>query len=84
MENRRQIVMQRKAEEERTRQQEHERKAKEEAERRKRERDEQGEKRPLKSATAGVSLKKVRKLEVIRPDWSDFCARTKRSQRNVS
>lgn len=61
MENRRQIAMQRKAEEERVRQQEQERKVKDDIERRKRDRDEQGEKKTLKSAATGVSSKKVRK-----------------------
>lgn len=61
--------MQRKAEEEKIKQQEQERKIKDEAERRKREREEQVEKKPLKSATAGGSLKKVRRLDLIWLIW---------------
>lgn len=52
MDNRRQLAIQRKAEEEKARSQEEERKLKEEGERRKRERDETTEKRPLKTAVA--------------------------------
>jgi hypothetical protein len=48
MENRRQIVLQKKAEEERAKVLDEERKIREEAERRKRDRDEQTDKRPLK------------------------------------
>ena len=52
MENRRQLAMQRKAEEEKARAQEEERKIKEDTERRKREREEHTDKRPLRSTTA--------------------------------
>ena len=52
MENRRQLAMQRKADEEKARAQEEERKIKEAAERCKREREEQTDKRPLRSTTA--------------------------------
>ncbi|KAI0374205.1 hypothetical protein BV20DRAFT_961307 [Pilatotrama ljubarskyi] len=52
MENRRQLAMQRKADEEKARALEEERKIKEEAERRKREREEHTDKRPLRSTTA--------------------------------
>lgn len=48
MENRRQLALQRKAEEEKSKSQEQERKLKDEAERRKREREENTDKRPLK------------------------------------
>lgn len=48
MENRRQLAIQRKAEEEKTRIMEQEKKIKEENERRKREREEHTDKRPLK------------------------------------
>ena len=57
MENRRQLAMQRKADEEKARAQEEERKIKEEAERRKREREEYTDKRPLRSATAAATKK---------------------------
>ena len=50
MESRRQLAIQRKAEEEKVRIQEEERKMKEEGERRKREREEYTDKRPLKIA----------------------------------
>jgi len=50
MENRRQLAIQRKAEEEKAKKQEEEKKLKEEGERRKRERDEHTDKRPLKIA----------------------------------
>jgi hypothetical protein len=50
MESRRQLAIQRKAEEEKAKVQEEERKRKEEAERRKREREEHTDKRPLKIA----------------------------------
>lgn len=56
MENRRQLAIQRKAEEEKARTQEQERKLKEEGERRKREREENTDKRPLKP----TGSKKVR------------------------
>jgi len=55
MENRRQMALQRKAEEEKSKAMEQERKMKEEGQRRKREREEHTDKRPLKSA-----VKKVR------------------------
>lgn len=48
MDNRRQLAIQRKVEEEKARTQEQERKLKEEGERRKREREENTDKRPLK------------------------------------
>ena len=58
MENRRQLALQRKAEEEKTRALEEERKIKEEAERRKREREEPTDKRPLRGTT--TAAKKVK------------------------
>lgn len=61
MENRRQLAMQRKAEEEKSRAQEQERKLKEEGERRKREREEHTDKRPLKAP----SNKKVQVYNII-------------------
>jgi len=54
MENRRQLAIQRKAEEEKARTQEEERKLKEEGERRKREREENTDKRPLKMIPSKV------------------------------
>jgi hypothetical protein len=54
MENRRQMALQRKAEEEKARAMELDRRLKEEGERRKREREEHTDKRPLKSASKKV------------------------------
>jgi hypothetical protein len=56
MENRRQLAIQRKAEEEKARTQEQERKLKEEGERRKREREENTDKRPLKVTGGGKKV----------------------------
>ncbi len=55
MENRRQLVLQKKAEEEKARAVEQEKRLKEEAERRKREREEHTDKRPLKPTVKKVS-----------------------------
>lgn len=57
MENRRQLALQRKADEERVRTQDQEKKMREEGERRKREREENTDKRPLK--VPGSGAKKV-------------------------
>ncbi|RDB29549.1 hypothetical protein Hypma_015535 [Hypsizygus marmoreus] len=64
MENRRQVAIQRKAEEERTRAQEQERKLKEEGERRKREREENTDKRPLKVAPGKKDEDNTKKRKV--------------------
>jgi hypothetical protein len=56
MENRRQLAIQRKAEEEKVRAAEQERKIKEEGERRKREREELTDKRPLKLPVKKVCI----------------------------
>jgi hypothetical protein len=56
MENRRQLVIQRKAEEEKSKAMEEGKKIKENGERRKRERDETTDKRPLKVGTKKVGI----------------------------
>lgn len=58
MESRRQLAIQRKADEEKAKALEEERKMKEEAERRKREREELTDKRPIKSAG-------IKKVEIV-------------------
>lgn len=62
MESRRQLALQRKAEEEKAKALEEDRKMKEEAERRKKEREELTDKRPLKSSVA----KKVRSSRALK------------------
>ncbi|KIL70842.1 hypothetical protein M378DRAFT_116137 [Amanita muscaria Koide BX008] len=66
MENRRQLALQRKAEEDKAKMEEQEKKIKEENERRKREREEHTDKRPLKAAPSrkDEEVSKKRKIEV--------------------
>lgn len=59
MDHRRQLALQRKAEEEKAKAAEQERKMKEDADRRKREREEHTEKRPLKGSTFTKKVSRI-------------------------
>ena len=75
MENRRQLAIQRKAEEEKTRAQDEERKLKEEGERRKREREENTDKRPLRMAGGKKVGRICEDISFISSYWYPFTGR---------